>query len=83
MHDSADVVYLDFSKAFDKVPHHLLIQKLIKLGISLYLVRIIDNFLADRAQAVILSGTISARKPVSSGVPQGTPCANALLAVFV
>ena len=63
---SVDMVYLDFSKAFDKVDHGILLHKLKALGIWFY------NFLTNQSHFVRLSGGISADSPVLSGVPQGT-----------
>ncbi|PKU44707.1 rna-directed dna polymerase from mobile element jockey- hypothetical protein [Limosa lapponica baueri] len=52
-----DVVYLDFSKAFDTVSHSILIGKLRKRGLDEWTVKWIENWLKDRAQRVVISGT--------------------------
>jgi hypothetical protein len=62
-------VALDLSKAFDVVPHHLLIQKLISYNISPVQVNWINAFLSNRYQCVVLDGLISGPIPVTSGVP--------------
>ena len=49
---SADIFYLDFAKAFDKVPHKRLIQKLKNKGIQGNVLKWIENWLTDRTQAV-------------------------------
>ncbi|MDE1816823.1 MAG: reverse transcriptase family protein, partial [Thaumarchaeota archaeon] len=68
----ADVAYLDLSKAFDKVSHGRLIQKLLDRNIPLTLVKWIQNFLMGRTQAVVLNNSCSTLRNVTSGVPQGS-----------
>ena len=70
--DSVDMVYLDFSKAFDKVDHGILLHKLKALGITGHLGIWFLNFLTRRSHLVRLPGAISSDSPVLSGVPQGT-----------
>lgn len=65
-------VFLDFAKAFDKVPHRRLIEKLRAFGISGGLLKWIENFLSRRKQRVILGGSVSKWVEVTSGVPQGS-----------
>ena len=57
--DTADVVYLDFSKAFDKVDHSVLIRKLREMGVGGELLCWIENFLTDRKQVVVVDGVQS------------------------
>ena len=66
-----DVVYLDFSKAFDTVSQNILIDKLRKCGIDEWTVKWIENWLTGRAPSVMISSTESGWGPVASGVPQG------------
>ena len=68
--ESIDVVYLDFIKAFDTVPHKRLIGKLKSYGIEYYTLRWIQGFLSDRVQQV--NGTHSERANITSGIPQGS-----------
>ena len=65
-----DIIYLDFQKAFDKVPHQRLILKLKSHGIGISIINWIEQWLTDRRQRVVVDGEVSNWKPVLSGVPQ-------------
>ena len=65
-------VFLDLSKAFDEGWHDGLIYKLKSLGISGSLLKLIQNYLDNRFQRVLLNGQTSEWKPVKAGVPQGS-----------
>ena len=67
-----DVAILDFSKAFDTVPHKRLLGKLEHYGIKGNVHRWIGNFLSGRKQSVVVDGSFSRQEDVLSGVPQGT-----------
>ena len=67
-----DVIILDYSKAFDTVPHRRLLCKLHHYGIKGHLLRWIEEFLVGRTQSVLVDGTKSPEEAVLSGVPQGT-----------
>ena len=69
---NVDTVYLDFSKAFDKVDHSIIITKLQSLGIGGKLIKWIYSFLCGREQIVIVNGEKSNKVLVKSGVPQGS-----------
>ena len=65
-------VFLDISKAFDKVWHDGLIYKLKRNGINGDLLRLIESFLSDRYQRVVLNGQASDWNKIKAGVPQGS-----------
>lgn len=67
-----DSIYLDFSKAFDTVPHQRLLVKLEGYGITGNVLNWILDFLSNRTQQVAVNGGKSASAPISSGVPQGS-----------
>ena len=70
--DAVDLVYLDFSKAFDKVSHQKLILKLNSHGIGGYVLKWIEAWLSGRRQRVVIKGKFSGWTIVESGVPQGS-----------
>ena len=71
--NNADVIYLDFSKAFDKVDlNNILLSKMSKLGVRGRLHRWIKMFLTDREQTVSVEGFLSEFVKVLSGIPQGS-----------
>ena len=65
-------VFLDISKAFDKVWHKGIIFKVKQNGISCKLLSVLSDFLKDRKQRVILNGKVSSWASVNAGVPQGS-----------
>ena len=67
-----DIIYLDFQKAFDKVPHQRLLLKLKAHGIGDSITDWIEQWLIDRRQRVVVDGEVSNWKLVLSGVPQGS-----------
>ena len=65
-------VVLDFFKAFNSVPHNLLLEKFISADVTYSITRWIRDFLSKRYQRVVLKGVHSSTPPVTSGVPQGS-----------
>ena len=78
-----DVVYLDFSKAFHKVPHNRLINKIMAHGIGSFEANWIESWLTNRHQRVVLDGYMSDWLPVLSGVPQGSVFRHILFTVYI
>ncbi|KAJ7404799.1 rna-directed dna polymerase from mobile element jockey-like [Willisornis vidua] len=67
---AVDIVCLDFIKAFDTVPHNILIGRLRKYGLDEWTVRWIENWLNSRSQRVVSSGTGFSWRPVTCSVPR-------------
>ena len=78
-----DSIYLDFSKAFDTVPHKRLLRKLEAYGIKGELHDWIKSFLSERSQEVVVNGSISDPAPVISGIPQGTVLGPILFVIYI
>ena len=78
-----DMIYLDFAKAFDTVPHARLCHKLYSSGIGGNLLSWLEDFLRDRKQRVCVSGAHSEWENVLSGVPQGSVIGPTLFLVFI
>ena len=76
-------VFLDISKAFDKVWHEGLLFKLERSGIQGLLLDLLRSYLSGRFQRVLLNGTRSCWQPVLAGVPQGSILGPLLFLVYI
>ena len=78
-----DILYFDFKKAFDRVPHNRLLLKLKFLGIEGKLLNTIKDFLTNRTFRVCVEGQFSSIKEVLSGIPQGSVLGPLLFVLYI
>ena len=80
---ATDVIFLDFAKAFDKVPHRKLVAKLDKYGINEKVINWFRDWLNNRIQRVTINGETSDWEAVLSGVSQGSVLGPLLFVIFI
>ena len=78
-----DVLYLDFSKAFDMVPHKRLVKKVKAHGIGSNIWRRIEVWLSDIIQGVVINGYASGWESVTSVVPQGSVLGPTFFIIYI
>ena len=80
---NVDTIFLNFSKAFDKVDKFILCRKIKRVGVFGYLGIWIHNILSERKQDILANGAKSSEARVTSGIPQGTVLGPLLFLVMI
>lgn len=78
-----DAVYVDFAKAFDRVPHELAVEKMRRLGLPMWLTVWIHSYLTSRSAFVKINNSMSEVFEIPSGVPQGSHLGPLIFLLFI
>ena len=83
MRQQTDAIYIDFAKAFDTVPHNLVVEKLRHIGFPVWLLEWILSYLSDRTSFVVVNSARSRPFCNTSGVPQGSVLGPLIFNIYV
>ena len=79
----AMAVFLDLAKAFDTVPHHILLEILSRYGVRGPVLSVFESYLKDRHQRVRVNGIVSDAQTITMGIPQGTVLGPILFLIYI